>query len=131
MKCTLGAFFIFLLSFGCSAQNQLTIPGIRILLQGHWASIQDSNYTWTVTGDNLIESKGKYTRPQSYDYTIVNETCDPQVDKRANGKSSSGFYIDESSTINGMEFCNMVVTMTKDTLSLLSVDGHVTFKKKQ
>jgi hypothetical protein len=121
---------LILISFAGFAQNVLTPPTVRILLQGKWVSTQDSNYTWTVSGDNITEWKGRTTRPQSYDYTVEKESCDPNVDKKAGGKTYSGLYIDETSTYNGMEFCNLVVTMTKDTLEVLSVDGHTTFKKK-
>jgi hypothetical protein len=120
--------FASLLAVNCQAQKEITAAKVRFMIQGHWVSDEDSNYTLTVAGDTLLETK-RGVSAQYYDYKITKESCDPDVDKKAKGTKFTGFYIDENSNNNGVEYCNMLITMTDSVMILLYTDGELNFKK--
>jgi len=126
----LSIFLVALLALTGNAQDKdLTTDKVRFMLQGNWVS-DDSTLSMTVMGDTIIERKAGNAQADHFDYTIKKETCDPELDKKAKGTKSTGFYIDESSTYDAIEFCNMLITITNDTMVLLYTDGQVVLTKK-
>lgn len=131
----LALILLFIGAFFCvkAQTNGLNIYKIDKMLKGQWVSVEDTAFKVTIKGDTLIE-KRPYER-RRYTFTIENESCDADEDKRFAKKSKltpTGFYLNESSmAYDGVQYCDILVSISDSTMTWFSTGKIINLTKKK
>jgi|GEM_PF-2022002 hypothetical protein len=118
-----------LLSFSSYAQKELSLGKIATMLQGHWVSEEDSNFSIYIKHDTIIEYRSGDRKV--FEFTLGKESCDPDSDTKLQQKKTTGYYINESSDYDGVEYCNVVVAIADSSMAWFSTDGMMDLAKKK
>ena len=132
MKYLFSFILLIALTITCSAQTTdkgLTYTQILNILKGEWVSQEDSTFTIKIKGDTIIETR--LGEAKVFDFTLKKESCDPDADTKLAKKTTTGYFINESSEYDGVEYCNAVVTISDDTMGTVLTDGMIDFKRKK
>ncbi len=126
---TLYCLAVFMITINAHAQKELSIGKIANILFGHWVSEEDSTFTITIKHDTIIENRGGYSK--MFEFTLKKESCDPDADVKLAKKTTTGYYINESSAYDGVEFCNALVAISDSSMVWFSTDGMMDLQKKK
>ncbi len=99
------------------------------ILQGHWVSEEDSNFSILIKHDTLIEFRGGERKV--FEFTLSKESCDPDSDTKLQQKKTTGYYINESGDYDGVEYCNVIVAIADSSMAWFSTDGMMDLAKKK
>ncbi|HSY77780.1 MAG TPA: hypothetical protein VK890_13020 [Bacteroidia bacterium] len=113
----------------CQAQKELTAAKVAQTLRGQWVSEEDSTFTITIRWDTIIENR--LGESKLFEFTLKKESCDPDADVKLAKKATTGYYINESSAYDGVEFCNAVVAISDSAMVWYTTDGLMDLKKKK
>jgi hypothetical protein len=127
----ISCFALTLLAFSSQAQQkELSAPGIVKTIQGQWVSEEDSTFSIRVMHDTMVENRAGDQK--LFEYTVKKESCDPAADtKLAKKAQSTGYYINESTEYDGVEFCNVVVAISDSAMTWYTTDGMIDLKRKK
>ncbi|MGP8215845.1 MAG: hypothetical protein ACLQQ4_09805 [Bacteroidia bacterium] len=111
------------------SQKEPTISRITKILKGRWVSEEDSSFSITISGDTVLENRPSESK--LFQFTLEKTSCDPDADVKLAKKATTGFYINESSAYDGVEYCNAVVSISDSAMVWFSTDGLIDFVKKK
>ena len=67
-----------------------------------------------------------------FDYTVKKESCDPAAENKLSKKAqTTGYYINESGLYDGVEFCNILISISDSAMTWYTTDGMVDLKRKK
>jgi hypothetical protein len=117
------------LAANCQAQKELTPARVTKIIWGNWVSEEDSNFSLRIFGDTIIETRSGDSK--LFEFTLKKESCDPDADTKLAKKTTTGYYINESSAYDGVEYCNAVVAISDSSMVWFSTDGMMDLRKKK